>query len=244
MLLLRRLNSKHQNDIKMQISGVIILIAEILSFGHTAEGLGPAALAIIPALITSGGSFLGSTLPGALSGDPIIQVNITVENWTRFPMTNPSIRPVAGSVDLLPRNIEPGTKEIMVARKTRFTATGSYGTVSWLVDVNGQRQRIVVMWSVPYDYNWYSNWLAVGITNTVTHPAGGLWYDNMYNRDDTPNNDFNRKKFRNNLDDLVFNLGRFEIVARMGNGHKTQVTVEVRPARDADLADNLGAALG
>ena len=91
MLLLRRLSSKHLNGIKMQISGAIIMIAEMLSFGHRAEGLGPAALAIIPALITSGGSFLGSTLPAALSGDSIIKLNITVENWTRFPMTNPSI---------------------------------------------------------------------------------------------------------------------------------------------------------
>ena len=228
----------------MKLCGSIVLAVGILiGLGHRAEGLGPAALAVIPGLIGAGGSFLGPALPWALDGDPIIKVNITVENWTRFPMTNPSIRAVGGVVDLLPTDIEPATKEIMVARKTRLTATGSYGTVSWLVNVSGQRQRIVVMWSVPYDYNLYSNWLAVAVVNAATHPEEGVWYDQMYNNNDLPYDNFSRKRFLRNLDDLVFRNGDFEIVARMGNAHKTQVSVEVRPRREADLAPTLRAAL-
>ena len=226
--------------IKMKLCGSIALAVGILiGLGHRAEGFVSAAVAV--GLIQAGGSFLGPALPWALSGDAKIKVNITVENWTRFPMTNPSIRAVGGVVDLLPTDIEPATKEIMVASKTRFTATGSYGTVSWLV--SGHKQRIVVMWSVPYDYNLYSNWLAVAVMNGATHPEGGKWFDKMYNDYDSPYNNFSRKKFRRHLDDLVFRYGDFKIVARMGNAHKTQVTVEVRPRWDADLAPTLRAAL-
>ena len=100
------------------------------------------------------------------------------------------------------------------------------------------------MWSVPYDYRLYSNRLAVGIRILLHIQKEGCGTTTCTNyMDDTPNKDFNRKRFLNNHDDLVFNLGRFEIVARMGNGHKTQVTVEVRPVCDADVADNLRAAL-
>ena len=226
--------------IKMKLCGSIALAVGILiGLGHRAEGLGPAAVGLIQA----GGSFLAPALTGVLDGDAKITVNITVENWTRFPMTNPSIRAVGGVVDLLPTDIEPATKEIMVARKSRLTATGSYGTVSWLVNVSGHKQRIVVMWSVPYDYNLYSNWLAVAVVNSATHPEGGTWFDKMYNGYDSDYNNFKRKEFRSHLDDLVFYRSYFKINARMGNGHKTQVTVEVRPLWDGYLAPTLRAAL-
>ena len=58
-----------------------------------------------------------------------------------------------------------GEAEACRARKTGGFATGTWGTVSW--DVNG-KERIVIMWSAPFNHNHHTNVLAVGTTDTET----------------------------------------------------------------------------
>ncbi|KAH3777417.1 hypothetical protein DPMN_178860 [Dreissena polymorpha] len=65
----------------------------------------------------------------------------------------------------------------MVARKTSDTVTCSFGVVSWEIAVKSR--RVVIMWSLPYDYNLHSYWLAVGITKPNVINDDGL-ADQMY----------------------------------------------------------------
>ncbi len=63
---------------------------------------------------------------------------------------------------------------MQAGRKTGNLATGSYGVVSWL----WKDRRIIVMWGAPYNFNHYSNCLAIAISKDQQHnPA---WYTDLY----------------------------------------------------------------
>ncbi len=52
----------------------------------------------------------------------------------------------------------------MRAEKSSGSATGTWGTVQF--DVVGTTDRVIIMWSIPYDQNSYKNYLAVGVYKT------------------------------------------------------------------------------
>ena len=91
-----------------------------------------------------------------------------------------------------------------VTRKRRYTATGVYGTVSWLV--GSQNRRLVVMWSAPFNFNFYSNQLAVGMTSegVVDHPANGCWFRQMYYGYDSHKLNFVRHKYTDDISAVIF----------------------------------------
>nr|KAG5705419.1 hypothetical protein BaRGS_004546 [Batillaria attramentaria] len=105
---------------------------------------------------------------------------ISVENWTRFPLVYPDTRIHGGRLSKPPRAILPSSREAMVARKTGLTATGSYGTVSWLI--RGLNRRVYVMWDAPFSFDFHENELSVGLSKPghIDHPSGRTAYDLMY----------------------------------------------------------------
>ena len=227
---------------KMFVGAVLCLVTGFTCLINSADGLDPVTITAIATV--AGGAVVGgpSFLSWGLSGNTLIETNITVENWTRFPMTNPELRLRSGVVSLSPRDIQPGTKEIFHVRKSRFVARGSVGTVSWLVNGN---KRIVVMWSVPYDYLYYENWLAVGIAYFYRHAPGNQWYEFMYNN--TPyccaNFPFDRRQYSSSVSPVIVEHDRYIIRATMGTGHDAQVRIQVRPRYGEDFAVNLQTAL-
>ncbi len=60
-----------------------------------------------------------------------------------------------------------GKREVITARKTSGTATGSWGIASWDItdSTNGKTESVAVMWSAPFNFDHHSNWLAVGVYN-------------------------------------------------------------------------------
>ena len=65
----------------------------------------------------------------------------------------------AGFANKPPPPIFPLNREGMAAHKSALSATGSWGSVSWLLG----NERLIVMWSVPYSHDWNNNWLAIGM---------------------------------------------------------------------------------
>ena len=55
-------------------------------------------------------------------------------------------------------------REVMAAHKAANTATGSFASVSWLIG----KERLIIMWSVPYSHDWNNNWLAIGMKSSHT----------------------------------------------------------------------------
>ena len=93
------------------------------------------------------------------------------------------------------RDVSVSMSYLQVARKTSSTATGSYGTVSWLIQDNSR--RLVIMWSAPFNFNHYSNWLGVGLSvpGVTEHAPGDTWFDLMYYNDSSDHLKFERREY-------------------------------------------------
>ena len=98
---------------------------------------------------------------------------------------------------------------MQVARKTSGTATGSYGTVSWLIEA--LNRRVVVMWSAPFNFNHHSNWLAVGLTapGTTKHAPGNAWFNRMYYENSSQQLMFERGEYYANVRPVLYRYCAF-----------------------------------
>ncbi|KAL3870184.1 hypothetical protein ACJMK2_038333 [Sinanodonta woodiana] len=186
--------------------------------------------------VSAGSSLTGTTLSNLMRTGFKINCGIEVENWTKFPFTDPVVKIYAGALSTPPGDILPSKREAMVARKSSDSATGTFGTVSWLVE--GHSRRIVVMWAVPYDINFYSNWLGVGITapGVTFHAQGNDWFNQMYYGTSSVSLGFSRSEYYWESNPVIYRDDLIQISGTMSTGHQAQVKITVRPRNIADLA--------
>jgi hypothetical protein len=87
--------------------------------------------------------------------------------------------------------VESGKREACTFTKVSDTACGTVGVIVYKISAHSVDNRqiqtlyLCVMWSVPFDYNLYSNWLAVGTKDTINSSEinRDLWYDMYYNNE-------------------------------------------------------------
>lgn len=73
--------------------------------------------------------------------------------------------------------------EVCSFTKDDNTASGAVGVMTYELFHMQRRERegmMAVMFSVPFDYNFYSNWLSVGIFDPL-QPCDKALYEKMYN---------------------------------------------------------------
>ena len=71
-----------------------------------------------------------------------------------------------------------GKAALWGARKTSWASRGTVGVLAYYVsDIH---QTLAVMWSVPYDYNWYENWWNVKLYSGDRKASYDIWYDMYY----------------------------------------------------------------
>nr|P0DN66.1 RecName: Full=Tereporin-Ca1; AltName: Full=Actinoporin-like protein [Terebra anilis] len=184
--------------------------------------------------ITAGSSLAGTTLSGLAASGYRVTCAIQVENWTRYPLLYPTVRVnYNGAVTVNPSPILPGKKEGFSVRKPSGTATGVSGTVSW--ELSGAHRRFVLMWSAPFNFDHYSNWMGVGLTQPgVTRvPPGKAWFDLMYYGPTDCKGElrYERGEFYYTIDPVIYRDENFEIVGTMTNVHNALIKVVIRPTR-------------
>ena len=74
-----------------------------------------------------------------------------------------------------------GNAVLWGARKTYWVARGSVGVLTYYV--RAIRRTLAVMWSVPYDYNWYDNWWNVKLYSGYKEASYWIWRDLYYYAD-------------------------------------------------------------
>jgi hypothetical protein len=122
--------------------------------------------------------------------DDVIVIHNIVNNYSdhliRFHLIS------GGCLKPLPFEINPVTRDNAVFAKTGNTARGSVGVFTYDLSLNGSdsTKKMAVMFSVPYDFNLYSNWHAVGVFDSNQICDYEL-YSEMYYKD---NSDFVRGK--------------------------------------------------
>ena len=128
----------------------------------------------------------------------------------------------------------------MVARKTAYCATGSYGTVAW--NIHDADRSLFVMWSAPFNSDFDSNWLGVGITepgHRLTPRKRSfdvLYYQNPYSIE---NAKYVKGEYFNNGSTIVVSDDLFEVHAVMSTNHHATASIQFLPKTAENLADKL-----
>jgi hypothetical protein len=95
------------------------------------------------------------------------------------------------------------------------------------------------MWSCPYNFNSYSNWLGVGLTEYGTQTHRANWFDQMYYKGSGNGLNFVRGEYYYHTKTLSMKDGNIEITGIMGTSHKAKAHIIVRPLLETDLAPNI-----
>ncbi|KAJ7992375.1 hypothetical protein DPEC_G00277870 [Dallia pectoralis] len=115
--------------------------------------------------------------------------------------------------------------EVCSFTKDDDTATGAVGVLTYDLFHMQRRvcsERVAVMFSVPYDYNFYKNWLAVGVFE-ATRPCDKQLYKHMYQEKDFSN--FARSEA--NGSGLEYKANDVDLRATMSNVGKAIVKLEL-----------------
>jgi len=113
--------------------------------------------------------------------DHSVRCLLNVENWTAWRLKDALPHNHCGYIDEMYTavNVRPATREVMLGYKQSGTATGTCGTVSWQVE--HLDTRLIVMWSVPFNYNIHNSYFAVGmIFNRGKFSSSSYWFNQMY----------------------------------------------------------------
>ncbi|KAL3065176.1 hypothetical protein OYC64_015371 [Pagothenia borchgrevinki] len=169
---------------------------------------------------------IGEAIAGALPTHRQCDIKI-VNECTTYTLCNPRTYTSSGSCATpLPPTVAPLKSGNAVFKKTPHAATGTVGVFTYdLLNnrTNRTAEKIAVMFSVPYDFNLYSNWYAVGVFNKSKECDYDLYCEMYYNTDIT----FVRGKASGN-NVLTCNGKQVTIMATMSDGFQTVMKVRVK----------------
>ncbi|XP_030592105.1 DELTA-sagatoxin-Srs1a-like [Archocentrus centrarchus] len=113
------------------------------------------------------------------------QCTIEIVNESSYTLCNPSVHIFSGGCDTpLPSRLRPHESGSALFSKTAHTACGSVGVFTYDLQHQSTHQadrKIAVMFSVPYDFNLYFNWHAVGVFDKKTACDESLYNEMYYN---------------------------------------------------------------
>ncbi|XP_026234427.1 bryoporin-like [Anabas testudineus] len=147
-------------------------------------------------------------------------------NCTNFSLCNPRMFIESGSCAIpLSPFIAPLKSDIFQFSKTPNTACGSVGVFTYDLLPKASKQeckeKIAVMFSVPYDFTEYCNWYAVGVFDEKRQCDYNLYHEMYYNTDKA----FIRGKARDPC--LIYQGDNVTIMAAMSDAYQPVMKVQV-----------------
>lgn len=122
----------------------------------------------------------------------------------------------------------------MAGHKVGYCATGAVGVACW--NIVGTMDRLAITYSCPFNFDFYSNWLSIGVY-TNDDEAGAKLFSRMYYGKKLCH--FERRKFRNKQSVISFEVGDYQIYATMGSSHAPEIKVWLFPKSMRNLAPNI-----
>ncbi|XP_038130162.1 DELTA-stichotoxin-Hcr4a-like [Cyprinodon tularosa] len=116
--------------------------------------------------------------------------NVTIEitNLTNSHcLINPKVFLDSGNVHSPPQpTVRPLKTEVCNFSKDSGKSTGAVGVLTYELferHSNSTKEMIAIMFSVPYDYNLYKNWIAIGIYDKSKECNESLYKEMYYNKE-------------------------------------------------------------
>lgn len=114
-------------------------------------------------------------------GSAIRRLAIGINNHTDKKLIKPKYYLFSGKIEAASLEVEGKRCGAVGASKTAGpVATGAVGVISY--EIEGTPHRLAIMYSVPFDYTWYSNWFKLGIISKNTATNHDLYVDMYYDK--------------------------------------------------------------
>lgn len=165
-----------------------------------------------------------------------VSMSIEIVNATDHRLEFLCCHTTSGLIEIPPQTIGPHITSIMKGVQISSQCTGSCGIAAWKIIQNGARgndAHIVILWSVPYNFDIYSNRLAVGIRDQDTE---GTTFKKTFKTMYHGNGDWYKlKEFKRDTNPVSFNTHGFEISGVMGTTHKCEARIELISSTEARI---------
>ncbi|XP_026171019.1 DELTA-stichotoxin-Hcr4a-like [Mastacembelus armatus] len=116
--------------------------------------------------------------------------NVTIEitNLTsNYCLMDPKVFLESGNCHSPPQpTVRPLKTEVCIFSKSSAKATGTVGVLTYDLferQSNSPTETVAIMFSVPYDYNMYKNWVAVGLYGLGKECNESLYKEMYYNKE-------------------------------------------------------------
>ncbi|XP_062332575.1 DELTA-stichotoxin-Hcr4a-like [Osmerus eperlanus] len=167
-------------------------------------------------------SNLVKAVPVSISSRSVtIQITNQTENYT---LINPNVWQYSGCAHIDPTShIKPMESKVCSFIKTMGAAAGCVGVLTYetkRLQGKGCEEILAIMFSVPFDYNLYSNWFAVGIYGHGRACNRSLFKDMYYNKE----NRFTRSKADS---EIMYDGNVLNVKAKMPDVLNTILTLEL-----------------
>ena len=231
--------------VRTGIKGLGTLLPFIVNDGPSVDGIKNKD-------VKCAGSIIAQAVSGFQSVDYSVKYMVQIINFTDEPLQLVREEVHSGSMHTRPTpTIMPGGNESYIARKTSGTATGAIGAVGYRI--GGSNNVVAISISCPYNFNFASNTLALGIyqwdIDEVNKMNGNHIYHEMKKIDKKVNNgeslnfvgpyeSVKRKNFYSDTIPLLVNdkAGEYLIRGHMGTSHKPIVKIVLFPTNPNRLA--------
>ncbi|XP_049319883.1 DELTA-actitoxin-Afr1e-like [Astyanax mexicanus] len=114
-------------------------------------------------------------------------VAIQITNYSsKYTLVEPSVYTYSGFCSSPPQpTINKNTQEVCSFSKTGHTACGAVGVLTYKIlpdDKLHRPEKLAIMFSVPFNYNHYENWFALGVYEAGKSCNYDLYYQMYYER--------------------------------------------------------------
>ena len=188
-------------------------------------------------LITAGPSITVSTATMVEECKYRVVAGLEVSNATKHRLISEGCYIHYGRIRVPPRSINPGTKETFVAQKTGYVACGTSGVSAWKIGTTNL--YLYVLWSAPFNFDFYDNKLAIGIISKEKKPdLAKTTFRKMYNENEEwfKLGAYYRNSIPIHIDEKT---GKFKAEGIMGSTHKCVIQVTLLPLQEDDVAPSI-----
>ena len=154
-----------------------------------------------------------------------VKFKLELENYTKCVLSPGANHIHTGEISGLPAALQGGEKHGVVGHKSGTqSATGCCGVLSW--EIADADDKLVIMYSIPYDQNLYSNWIGVGLYPKGDNPQ----FDDMYDGDE---DNFKRKDFYYNMFPVSFSNEKFKVEGTCESTHTPTIVVKLHTKNES-----------